>query len=60
LNLFIKAGIAAYQALYVVKKGTAILDLKQLVEKDLLTKKKQGRNVHYYPTKKVKGLFSKV
>lgn len=52
-----RTNLAAYQSLYVVKKGAAIADLKELVEKGLLEKKKVGRNTFYYPTKEVIKLF---
>ena len=53
-----RTNIAAHQKLYSVKKVTAISDLKDLVKKGFLTKKKQGRNVYYYPTEKVAKIFS--
>lgn len=53
-----RTSIVAYQNLYSVKKGTAIADLKKLVEQGFIAKKKQGRNVYYYPTKKVAKLFA--
>ena len=36
---------------------TAVSDLKKLVEGEFLTKRKVGRNVFYFPTRKVKTLF---
>ena len=36
---------------------TAVSDLKKLVEGEFLTKRKVGRNVYYFPTRKVKTLF---
>jgi Fic family protein len=50
--------IKSYQLFYSVKKGTAIADLKSLVEQGLLVKKKQGRNTYYYPTKAIYHLFN--
>lgn len=50
--------IVIYQKLYGVKKGTAIADLKELVEKGLLRKHKQGRNIYYYPTKQLTKITS--
>ncbi len=44
---------------YGVSKVTAINDLKKLVEVGLLHAKKSGRNVYYYATPKMKGLFEK-
>ncbi|MBP9727316.1 MAG: Fic family protein [Gammaproteobacteria bacterium] len=52
-----RTNIAAYQLSYVVKKGTAIADLKKLVEKKFLRKKKLGRNTFYYPTQAIHELF---
>ncbi|MCK4608407.1 MAG: Fic family protein [Gammaproteobacteria bacterium] len=40
-----------------VAKMTAIKDLKDLVIKDFLVANKQGRNVYYYGTEKIKELF---
>lgn len=48
-----RTNIAAHQGLYQVKKGTAISDLKVLVQRGFLIKQKQGRNIYYYPTNKV-------
>lgn len=36
---------------------TAVTDLKKLVDGELLTKRKVGRNVYYFPTEKVRALF---
>ena len=55
-----RTNLAAYQSLYLVKKGAAIADLKELVEREFLTKKKVGRNTFYYPTKEVIRFFSMV
>ncbi len=52
-----RINLTAYQQLYFVKKPTAILDLKKLVEKGFLLKKKMGRNTYYYPTKAVSSFF---
>ncbi len=43
--------------IYQVAKMTASKDLKDLARKGFLTTKKQGRNVYYYGTKKIKDLF---
>lgn len=40
-----------------IAKMTASKDLKDLVKKDFLISKKQGRNVYYYGTEKIKNLF---
>ncbi len=40
-----------------VARMTAMKDLKDLLEKGFLTSKKQGRNVYYYGTEKIEGLF---
>ena len=40
-----------------IAKMTAIKDLKDLVKKEFLTATKQGRNVYYYGTDKIKELF---
>jgi Fic family protein len=55
-----RTNLAAYQSLYLVKKGAAIADLKELVEQGFLTKKKVGRNTFYYPTKEVTRFFTMV
>jgi hypothetical protein len=52
-----RTNIIAHQKLYSIKKGTAVSDLKTLVEKGFLVKKKQGKNVFYYPTKKISTIF---
>lgn len=52
-----RTNIIAHQKLYSIKKVTAIGDLKYLVQKGFLIKKKQGRNVFYYPTEKINKLF---
>ena len=36
---------------------SAVTDLKKLVKSGLLTKRKVGRNVYYFPTEKVRALF---
>lgn len=43
-----------------VGKITAIKDLKDLVNKGFLFANKKGRNVYYYGTEKIKGLFNEV
>jgi len=52
-----RTNIATHMQLYSIQKVTAINDLKGLVEKGFLVKRKQGRNVHYYPTEKIKSIF---
>ena len=52
-----RVNLSAYQQLYAVKKLTAIMDLKDLLEKGFLVKKKTGRNTHYYPTKEANKFF---
>jgi len=52
-----RTNIEMHQKFYDVTKATAINDLKTLIEKRLLVKKKHGRNVYYYPTENVKKLF---
>ncbi|MCK5475496.1 MAG: hypothetical protein KAI71_02855, partial [Candidatus Pacebacteria bacterium] len=42
---------------YQVAKMTASKDLKELARKGFLKPLKKGRNVYYYGTNKVKGLF---
>jgi Fic family protein len=49
--------LTAHMNVNQVVKMTASKDLKDLVEKGFLTLSKQGRNVYYYSTKKVKELF---
>ncbi len=53
-----RTNLSAYQKLYLVKKPTAILDLKSLIEKGFLIKKRLGRNTYYYPTHKVEQFFT--
>jgi len=52
-----RTNITAHQKLYSIKKLTAINDLKDLVQKGLLVKRKQGRHVYYYPTEQISKLF---
>ncbi|HAU1925249.1 TPA: hypothetical protein F8S51_15855 [Legionella pneumophila] len=52
-----RTNIATHMKLYSIQKVTAINDLKDLVEKGYLLKRKQGRNVYYYPTEKIKSLL---
>jgi Fic family protein len=56
-NVQSRTNISAHQKLFSVKKLTAINDLKMLIEKGFLVKRKQGRNVYYYPTEKIAKLF---
>ncbi len=49
--------IKMHQKLYNVAKVTAINDLKQLLLQGFLIKRKQGRNVYYYPSEKIHQLF---
>jgi Fic family protein len=53
-----RTNLTAHKNLYVVKKGAAIADLKELVEAGFLTKKKVGRSTFYYPTKEVTKFFN--
>lgn len=53
-----RTNISSHMKLYEVSKLTAINDLKSLVESGFLEKKKRGRNVYYYPTKKIKIFFA--
>jgi len=48
---------AIHMNIYQVTKMTASKDLKDLVSKGFLKSIKQGRNVYYYGTKKIKELF---
>lgn len=52
-----RTNIKAHQQLYSVKKGTAISDLKELVKKGFLIKKRHHKNIYYYPTEKVNSIF---
>jgi Fic family protein len=52
-----RTNIVAHQKLYSIAKLTAINDLKHLVKEGLLIKKKQGRNIYYYPTEQISKLF---
>jgi len=47
----------AHMNIYQVTKMTASKDLKDLVKKGLLKPVKQGRNIYYYGTGKIKELF---
>lgn len=49
--------LTAHMNINQVAKMTAHKDLKDLVKKNFLTTKKQGKYVYYYPTEKVKQLF---
>ena len=40
-----------------IRKGTVISDLKKLVEKNILKKIRNGKNIYYYPTKEVNSIF---
>jgi len=57
-NIEHRTNIISYQNINFIKKGTAILDLKHLFDSGFLIKKKKGRNVYYYPTSKIHGIFS--
>ena len=48
----------AHQKIYNVSNVTAANDLRKLLEEGFLEKRRQGNNVFYYPTKKIKELFS--
>lgn len=52
-----RTNITTHMKLYSIQKVTAINDLKDLVQKEFLVKRKHGRNVYYYPTEKIKGIF---
>ncbi len=52
-----RTNVTSHQKLYSVKKGAAILDLKELVEKKFLIKRRFGKNIFYYPTTKIAKLF---
>jgi Fic family protein len=52
-----RTNVVYHQKFYSVKKGAAILDLKELVKKKFLIKKRFGKNIFYYPTAKVAKLF---
>lgn len=52
-----RTNISSHAKLYNVTKLTAINDLKDLVQQEFLVKRKQGRNVYYYPTEKIKNIF---
>lgn len=53
-----RTNVTAHLKLYPINKVTAITDLKNLVEKGFLVKKRQGRNVFYYPTEKINKIFN--
>ncbi len=50
--------LTAHMNVYQISKMTANTDLKKLVSIGLLHPKKQGRNVHYFGTDKIKSLFT--
>jgi len=52
-----RATLMAHMSVNQVTKMTAFKDLKDLVKKGFLISKKQGRNVYYYSTEKIKELF---
>ncbi|MFA6303673.1 MAG: Fic family protein [Legionella sp.] len=52
-----QTNIESHMKLYNVTKLTAINDLKDLVQKGFLTKRKLGRRVYYYPTEKISSIF---
>ena len=52
-----KTSLNIHMNIYQVTKMTAIKDLKNLEESKFLISKKQGRNVYYYATNKIKKLF---
>jgi Fic family protein len=52
-----RTSIPIYQDLNKISRLTAYKDLKQLLEKDLLQERKQGRIKYYYPTKAIEDLF---
>ena len=49
--------VSSVSQIFGVSKMTAVRDLKDMEEQNLLTKKKQGRNVFYYPTEKLLNLL---
>jgi Fic family protein len=48
-----KLTLGAYKNIFNISKVTAIKDLQGLLSNDFVTAKKQGRNVFYFPTKKL-------
>lgn len=52
-----RTNIVAHMKLYSIQKVTAINDLKDLIQKGFLVKRKHGRNVFYYPTEQIKSIF---
>lgn len=52
-----RTSLKAHMNVNQVAKMTATKDLKDLVAKAFLTSEKQGRNVYYYGTEKIKELF---
>lgn len=48
-----RTNITAMKTIYGVSELTAINDLKDMVNKDLLSKRRKGRNIFYYPTSKL-------
>ena len=41
-----------------ISRATAIADLKELVKNEFLSRKKIGKEVHFYPAEKVGKLFN--
>ncbi|MDF1498487.1 MAG: Fic family protein [Patescibacteria group bacterium] len=52
-----KTSLSIHMNIYQVAKMTAIKDLKSLEKLGFLVSKKQGRNIYYYATDKIEGLF---
>ena len=46
-----------YQTINSIGKVTASMELKTLVNRELLKKLRKGRNIFYYPTENLKALF---
>lgn len=52
-----RTSLKAHMNVNQIAKMTAIKDLKDLIKKGFLVSKKQGRNVYYFGTDKIKELF---
>ncbi|MDH3324822.1 MAG: Fic family protein [Candidatus Peregrinibacteria bacterium] len=52
-----RTSLKAHMNVNQIAKVTAIKDLKDLIKKEFLVSNKQGRNVYYYGTEKIKELF---
>jgi len=52
-----KTSLKTHINVHQVAKNTALKDLLELTQKGFLERKKQGKNIYYYPTEKIETLF---